>query len=164
MLFAPRSSLSFRARPAVFCVLSLAALLSSVSAQTTSQTQNDPPPAPSRDEEASKSKAAAERTPAELLKIVDQLESHGEITSEKAAEYRRNLKLAIRNRLWKHANQLQQSGKPAEALVAASQVLSIDQELFGPDHDEVNATWRFITELHEEQNDFEAAHVSGSRF
>ena len=66
-------------------------------------------------------------------------------------------RLAQRDRLALQAKTLEDAGKLAEAIAAADQVLTIDREIFDPNHPEVIGWLSRLAALHQARGDFAAA-------
>jgi tetratricopeptide (TPR) repeat protein len=81
-------------------------------------------------------------------------------TAEPPVPKERQERLKERNRLWEAANQLRQQGKLAEAVAAVEKVLAIERAVLGKTHADVADSLELLAKLHEEREDFAAAHTA----
>ncbi len=66
-------------------------------------------------------------------------------------------RLRERDRLQAEVQAQQRAGKLDEAIAAARKVLALEQEVYGPAHEDVACTWELLAELHEANGSFALA-------
>jgi len=65
--------------------------------------------------------------------------------------------LKERDRLGAEAQKLRAAGKLAEAVAAAEQMLALERQLFGENHEDVAGSWELLADLQQERGDVPAA-------